>query len=406
MLNARGQLDAAGGSPRPDQSSPHAGRGRRMDASWLERLRQWRDRLLADPRMQTLAVAVPFLRPVANRRARELFDLCIGFVHTQVVTACIELDLFEVLSAGPCTVAEVALRTGLNDDAADRLLGAAAAIKLVVRLPDGRYRLGELGAAVRGAPGVAEIVRHNQVFYRDLADPVALLKGERRETELSRYWPYAEGAQGVSELDERETAPYTDFMAATQPFIAEDVIAACDFSSSRAVLDIGGGSGRFAADLAAAVPHLAVGVFDLPSVAAEADKRFSDLGLSHRARAHAGDFHRDPLPDGYDAVTLVRVLLDHDDARVAALLAKVHRALPPGGMLVVAELMSGVAGAETIADAYFGFYLMAMGRGRPRALTRIAAMMTAAGFTGVRPLPTRRTLMTQVVVGRVSNRDA
>ena len=367
----------------------------------FDRVRRWRDDLLANPKMQTLAVALPFLRPVANKRARQLFDLCIGFVHTQVVTACIELDVLEILGKGPKASSEIAMQTGLGDDAAERLLNAAVAVKLVVRMGDGRYRLGELGAAVRGAPGVVEIVRHNQVFYRDLADPVALLKGEKHDTELSRYWPYAEGQKEVSTLGEADTAPYTDFMAATQPFIAEDVIAAYNFSRHRAVLDVGGGSGKFAASLAKCVPGVAVGVFDLPSVVAQAETRFQEAALGQRGHVHPGDFHRDPMPGGYDAITLIRILLDHDDARVAALLAKVRRALPPGGVLIVAELMSGVAGAETISDAYFGFYLMAMGRGRPRSVSQISALMSEAGFANVHPVSTRRTLMTQVVVGHV-----
>ena len=40
-------------------------------------------------------------------------------------------------------------------------------------------------------------------------------------------------------------------------------------------------------------------------------------------------------------------------------------ALPPGGTLLLAEPMAGTPGAEPVGDAYFGFYLLAMGSGRP-----------------------------------------
>ena len=59
-------------------------------------------------------------------------------------------------------------------------------------------------------------------------------------------------------------------------------------------------------------------------------------------------------------------------------------ALPPGRRLVVAEPMAGAPGAEPMGDAYFGFYLLAMGRGRPRTLGEIAGLLRAAGFAGVR----------------------
>ena len=41
-------------------------------------------------------------------------------------------------------------------------------------------------------------------------------------------------------------------------------------------------------------------------------------------------------------------------------------ALPADGTLLLAEPMAGSRGAEPVGDAYFGFYLLAMGSGRPR----------------------------------------
>ena len=59
----------------------------------------------------------------------------------------------------------------------------------------------------------------------------------------------------------------------------------------------------------------------------------------------------------------VEHLLDHDDRRVAALLRRIRTALPRGGTLIVAEPMTGVTGARRVGEAYFSFYLRAMGRG-------------------------------------------
>ena len=57
------------------------------------------------------------------------------------------------------------------------------------------------------------------------------------------------------------------------------------------------------------------------------------------------------------------------------LLRAIRRALPAGGTLLIAEPMSGVRGAEPIGDAYFGFYLLAMGSGRPRTFARLKEML-------------------------------
>ena len=62
------------------------------------------------------------------------------------------------------------------------------------------------------------------------------------------------------------------------------------------------------------------------------------------------------------------------------LLQAVRQALPAGCTLLIAEPMSGVSGTEPMADAYFGFYLLAMGRGRPRTAERLMEMLKIAGF--------------------------
>ena len=62
---------------------------------------------------------------------------------------------------------------------------------------------------------------------------------------------------------------------------------------------------------------------------------------------------------------------------VLALLHAARRALPADGVLLLAEPMSGTAGAEPIGDAYFGFYLLAMGSGRPRTAEELRSMLGA-----------------------------
>jgi demethylspheroidene O-methyltransferase len=81
-----------------------------------------------------------------------------------------------------------------------------------------------------------------------------------------------------------------------------------------------------------------------------------------------------------------------------ALLQSVRRALVPGGTLVVAEPMAEAAGARPVGAAYFGFYLLAMGGGRPRTAAELAALIGRAGFARTRPIRTRSPLQTGVVV--------
>jgi demethylspheroidene O-methyltransferase len=89
---------------------------------------------------------------------------------------------------------------------------------------------------------------------------------------------------------------------------------------------------------------------------------------------------------------------DHDDGPALALLKVARAALPPGGTLLLAEPMAGTPGAEPIGDAYFGFYLLAMGSGRPRTKPELAAMLAEAGFSRVREPRTRRPMLVRLLV--------
>ncbi len=365
----------------------------------LERWRAWRDRTVRDPGFQQWAARFPLTRPIARRRARQLFDLVAGFVYSQVLLSCVRLKLFEMLAEGPMSAEQIAGRTKLPLDGALRLLDAAVSLRLLARR-EGGYGLGALGGPMVGNEALLAMVEHHATLYRDLADPVALLRSGGQGTELGAYFPYA-GAERPGELPSDQIAAYSALMTASQPFVAQQILGAYSFQPHRVLLDVAGGEGRFAGSAALAWPHLEVRVFDLPAVAERARGRFASMGLSGRASAFGGDFLVDPLPPGADVATLIRVAHDHDDERVMNLLRKVRAALVPGGTLILAEPMGGTAGAEPMGDAYFGFYLLAMGRGRPRTRDELVAMLQQAGFSGVRSLPTPLPLQVGVLCARV-----
>ncbi len=375
--------------------------------SWSDRLLGWRDRLLANPAFLRAASGFVLTRPIAHKRAREVFDLVAGFVYSQVLAACVKLDLFAKLANGPQSLAVLAQQMDLTLEAAERLLAAAQSIKLVEKRgldADGkpRYGLGVLGAPLVGNEAVLAMIKHHATLYNDLADPVALLRGDGPPPELSGYYPYtADNAPTkASELSPEKVASYSQLMAASQPLVATEILDAFPLTRFRSLLDVGGGEGRFLTSVAARAPHLKLTLFDLPAVAERARARFATAGIADRAQAVGGNFLADTLPTGADIASLVRVIHDHDDERALTILKSVRRALPVGATLILAEPMSGTRGAEAMGDAYFGFYLLAMGRGRPRTKEELSALIEAAGFGGVRLLPTRIPLQVRLLVAQ------
>ena len=371
---------------------------------WHDRWLALRDRLLASPAFQQHAARFPLTRGIARRRAAQVFDLVAGFVYSQVLLACVRLRLFDRLAEGPKTLEELAPALGLEVAAADRLLAAAVALRLAERRSHGRFGLGVLGAPLVGNTGVAAMVEHHALLYADLADPVGLLKGATAAGGLADYWPYA-GAPAPDRLSADQVSAYSTLMSASQPLVASAILDGVDLGGHRCLLDVGGGEGTFLLAAAERAPSLRLMLFDLPAVAERAAHRLSEAGLGDRSTVVGGSFLVDALPRGADIVTLVRVLHDHDDARVMTLLRAVRRALPAGGTLIVAEPMAETKGAESMGDAYFGFYLLAMGRGRPRTALRLAEMLRACGFVDVHRRATAQPLQTQLLIARTPTRE-
>ena len=385
----------------PRTASPHK-RERTPLSSLLPYLRDrifdWRNKLLADPQFHAWAARAPFINKITKKEANSAFDLCAGFVYSQILLACVKLSVFDVLAAGALGVPAIASAIGLSPDATLRLMKAAAALRLVEARSGGRFGLGMVGAAIRANPGVVAMIRHHEILYHDLQDPVALLKGTAPPAALSHFWGYAEG--GGAALSSDSVAGYTNLMGASNAFVADQVLAAYPLDRHKVLLDVGGGNATFVSRVAQKYPQLDLKIFDLPAVADQARTRLMPAPYQNRITVHAGDFFADPLPAGADLITLLRIIHDHDDEPVRKLLRAARGALCPGGTLLIAEPMSGTAGAAAIGDAYFGFYLMAMGSGSPRTPEAITALLKEAGFHSIREVRTLLPMQSRLIVAQ------
>jgi len=405
---------------------------------WSDRWYQWRNRLLADPAFQRFARRNPFTRLIAQRRARGLFDLCAGFVYSQVLAACVEFRLFEFLRDGPQSRDAIAQHIGLDNDATDVLLRSATSLKLLQQRPNidnvACYGLGIHGAALLANPGVCHMIEHHTFFYRDLTEPVELLKRARQQTMLSMFWDYAGAQQKQNRSDSNSVpnndaiasqiqtssdqpepnrlpfggmggAPYTALMSASQAMIAEQIIDCYPLRDHQCLLDVGGGNGTFLRIAASAAPDLQLMLFDLPEVASLAQHAFLREPLVQGFSCHVGDVFNDALPTGADLVSLVRIIHDHNDAEALCILKRCRAALPPGGTLLIAEPMARARVGDPATDAYFGFYLHAMGRGKPRTAAELGLLLDKAGFVRHRQIATHMPMLVSLLAARVPMDD-
>lgn len=355
-----------------------------------------RNRLLASPVFRRWAARFPLTRRAAKRHATDLFDLCAGFVYSQVLLACVRLNLLAAVGGQPLSASELARLTDLDPERLQRLIDAATSLELLESGNDDTYHLGPRGALIVSQPALIEMIRHHWMLYEDLRDPVALLKGTGERTHLEQFWCYARSAPG--EASSRDGAEhYSALMTSTRLLFAEEVMHAYDFGRHRRVLDVGGGEAMWAIELAKLYPQIQVTVFDLPPVAALAEARINAHDMTRRVKAIGGDFRCDDLPPGADLVMLNRVLHDHDDHVALGILKAARKALASDATLMVAEPMLESGDASRVGAAYFSFYFLAMGSGRARSAAAIRRLLQQAGFARIRRHATSQPLCASVL---------
>ena len=371
--------------------------------TWQDRLLQWLERIYASPKMYQWSLGNPFTRWITKRRTQKIFDLMSGFVYSQVLLGCVRLDLFKMLYQKPLDLPQIALQTRVSEQALQRLLVSAVSLGLLESRSHQRFGLGALGVPLAMHPGIGAMVEHNHLLYRDMQDPLAFLNNAW-QGDMAEYWPYAHDAQAAERVAQEKFSRYSDLMASSQEFVVQEILESYYFEEHRCVLDVGAGKGRFASELALHAKHLKLQLFDLPPVLELAKATFQSKGLTDRLSLCPGNFLHDPLPQGADLVTLVRVAHDHPDEVVQQLLQKIHDALPVGGILLLAEPMAKTysqnADGPAQTDVYFHFYLLAMGAGRLRTPEELMLMMSKAGFVGLELLPNNMPIHARILLGR------
>ena len=368
--------------------------------SLWDRLLIWKDHLIAKRGFQRLASRLPIARKISKSRANEVFDLMAGFVYSQILLACVRTRIFEHLKDGPLSLADLSQKIDLPLKGMERLVLGAVSIKLLEKRSNNRYGLGILGAPLVGNDALTSMIEHHSALYQDLRDPISLLKGDLKDKALESYWPYiTDNNENLKGLNSQEkVAQYSQLMSDSLPLVADEIISTYSFSSHKVLLDVGGGQGTFIGLLSQSVKHLHYQLFDLPGVAQLAQRNLDLTPARGKVICHGGDFFNDVLPRGADIVTLVRVLFDHDDSRVKKLLSSIYEMLPKGGKLLIAEPMADTPDKPEMGQAYFGFYLLAMGRGRPRSAKELAQFLYEAGFKDCELLKNSMTINAQILL--------
>ena len=216
-----------------------------------------------------------------------------GLAGTQCLYVVARLRVADALVGGPRQVAEVAREVGADPDALGRILRALVAMGVFTQPEPGVVGLTEVGELLVEGPGST---RHNAIFFGGLT---------------YRTWGGAlqSALTGRPAFDEVFGAPFFDYLA-EHPDDAETFNRAMEGGSAArmppllerdwrdvgTVVDVGGGNGAVLRVLLEVNDRLRGIVFDLPNVAASAQREIEEAGLAERCTAVGGSFFEEAPP--------------------------------------------------------------------------------------------------------------
>lgn len=358
------------------------------------------------------------------RTPDDVIDLANGFFGPRALLAGARAGVFAVLADDPRTAAEVAERTGMNERAMELLLLALAGMGL----------LGAETPRPKGAkPDDAAVPPFNVATTRFSLTALArecLVQGAPRD--LTAYLKLdADSFESWSRLEEalrsgapvevssraaREGSPqrHRDFvlgMRSTALGNAPLVADALDLPRRLGrdelhLLDVGGGPGTYAFEFCRRWPSVRATVFDLPETIAIAREVIGVdgaglPGVAERIDFRAGDFHKDPLGTGYDAVFVSHVVHGHPEATLAPLLSRVASSLAPLGLVAIHDFILDETRTEPPFAALFALNMLVMSdRGRTYSQGELRKLLEGAGLQGVEALGTGERRGISVVIAR------
>lgn len=307
-----------------------------------------------------------------------LVDTQFAYLLARTIMTAQDVGLFEVLRDGPLSVDEAAARCGAQPRALGQLMHALVGAGYL------RHRAGQFSLTpkvrkwlLRGTPHSLydkmrfqfveyDLIRHYSDYVRT-GESVAI-----HQTFTPDDWDrYMRAMRDLARLNGAEVGWRTPV-----PRGAKDL------------LDIGGSHGHFAAQLCRRYPGLRAEILELPAAIAASAPILAEEGMGDRVVHRAGDALHDDLGEGCWDVILISQLVHHfSDAQNAALMQRAGRALRPGGVLVVQEVIRpGDASASGTAGTLLDLYFAATSESGTWPVETISGWLQAAGLTPRRPI--------------------
>jgi SAM-dependent methyltransferase len=307
-----------------------------------------------------------------------------GYAPPLILAAAVRSRVFDVLDAGPKTVAETSAATGASERGLTSIMNALVGLEFLTRDDAGVYALTADSAAflVGSKPGyLGGMLKH---MSRQL---IPLWLGLDEIVQTGRP------ASRVNQENEG-SAFFEEFVSDIFPMSYPSAVAAgvaLGVASAKGpvrVLDLAAGSGVWGIAIAQQSPHVTVTAVDWPAVLETTRKTAQRFGLADRFHFVAGDLATADFGTGHQIATLGHILHSEGAERSRNLLRKTFDALAPGGSIVIGEFLVDADRRGPVNGLIFSVNMLVnTDEGDTFSFEEIRGWLEQCGFENARLVP-------------------
>jgi len=315
-----------------------------------------------------------------------IMQMAHGFWPAAIISSAAAYDFFTHIAHGHETADAVAAAAGTDRRGTRMVLDALVSLECLTKPPGGRYALTPESDAflVRGRQNsMAEMVaEHPALTWNDWGKLRDALKTGRPVKTVD------DTASG-DEFFPKLIRMIMSLSLGPADAVAEHLGIGSTLTGAR-ILDVGAGACAWTIPFVRRDRTAAITAFDLPSVLAEAAKIVGEFGVAASFRMQPGDYRTADLGSGYDVVVFGNICHIETPDRNRQLIARAHRALKPGGRLVIGDMLPNEERTGPPFPVMFAINMFLHCDGDTYTFGEYRSWLRDAGFTNIETYDTHR----------------
>ena len=331
-----------------------------------------------------------------------LMGMLVGYWKTQIIRSFVELEILDIIKTGKNTFDNI-LKASQLPAPSLKMIIQALKIWNFIEERDNLYKLKYLGDLLtEDHPKSLKYAalmwggEHYQTMAK-LTDALKDYKPQFQEIFGQSIFDYFNAYEEKGEIFNKAMKAYSlDY---------DNLIKAYDFSSTKVIMDVGGGTGRLLIKILNQNDYIEKGILlEMPAVIENAQRLIENkpIYIKERFKFISGDFFEEILSNA-DTIIMSRVLHDWNDFYAVKILKNIHNALEKDGKLLIFEMIVP-ENLEYDIGVTLNFNLLVNVGGKERTYQEFESILRKTGFK-INSIKSNKGIISMIIAEKINKKQ-